>query len=194
MPDFLLQQIAGSLQAACSREMKMHRKSIYEIFSQIAALILFLGWILQQWYVDGLDRKLSDLTAAENTYRVYQSHNAVFKAIIATQKDTSVASAIRRLQTYNYGLGLSQLAKQVGMAPLVGYDTTMDEMQKFLEQVQAQAGQTKQEIERKRSFADLLLKGSTTLGTVLVLWSNWRKLLLALKDMRRRRAGWIPSW
>jgi hypothetical protein len=175
--------------------MKMDRKSIYEIFSQIGALILFLGWIVQQLYVDGLDRKLSDLTAAENTYRVYQSHNAVFNAIIATQKDTSVASAIRRLQTYNYGLGLSQLATQVGMAPLVGYDTTMDEMQKYLEQVQAQAGQTKREIERKRSFADFLLKwGSTGLGTFLVLWGNFLKLKLALKDMWCRRAGWIPYW
>ena len=147
----------------------MNRRWVVEITPSLGAVVLFFCWVFQQSVVDDLDRKLSGLSAAENTYRLYQSHNAVFNAIIATQKDANVEAAIRRLQTYNYGLGLSQLATQVGMAPLVGYDTTMDEMQKYLEQVQAEAARIRMDIGRKRSIVGFLFVGGYGVGSFLVL-------------------------
>ena len=156
----------------------MNRKWVVEITPSLGAVILFFCWVFQQSVVNDLDRKLSGLSAAENTYRLYQSHNAVFNAIIATQKDAAVEAAIRRFQTYNYGLGLSLLAEQVGMAPLIGYDTPMDEMQKYLEQVQAEARAIKQEIERKRSIVGFLFVGVYGLGSFLVLLGGILKLKL----------------
>ena len=156
----------------------MNRRWVVEITPSLGAVILFFCWVFQQSVVDDLDRKLSGLSAAENTYRLYQSHNAVFNAIIATQKDANVEAAIRRLQTYNYGLGLSQLATQVGMAPLVGYDTTMDEMQKYLEQVQAEAARIRMDIGRKRSIVGFLFVGGYGVGSFLVLLGGILKLKL----------------
>ena len=156
----------------------MNRKWLFEIIPSLGAVILFFCWVFQQSVVDDLDRKLSGLSAAENTYRLYQSHNAVFNAIIATQKDADVEASIRRLQTYNYGLGLSQLATQVGMAPLVGYDTTMDEMQKYLEQVQAEAARIRMDIGRKRSIVGFLFVGGYGVGSFLVLLGGILKLKL----------------
>ena len=156
----------------------MNRRWVVEITPSLGAVVLFFCWVFQQSVVDDLDKKLSGLSAAENTYRLYQSHNAVFNAIIATQKDAAVEAAIRRLQTYNYGLGLSQLATQVGMAPLVGYDTTMDEMQKYLEQVQAEAARIRMDIGRKRSIVGFLFVGGYGVGSFLVLLGGILKLKL----------------
>jgi len=156
----------------------MNRKWIVEITPSLGAVILFFCWVFQQSVVNGLDRKLSGLNAAENTYRLYQSHNAVFNAIIATQKDANVEAAIRRVQTYNYGLGLSELATQVGMAPLAGYDTTMDEMQKYLDQVQAEADRIRQEIQHERNIMGFLFVGGYGLGSFLVLLGGILKLRL----------------
>ena len=156
----------------------MNRRWVVEITPSLGAVVLFFCWVFQQSVVDDLDRKLSGLSAAENTYRLYQSHNAVFNAIIATQKDADVEASIRRLQTYNYGLGLSQLATQVGMAPLVGYDTTMDEMQKYLEQVQAEAARIRMDIGRKRSIVGFLFVGGYGVGSFLVLLGGILKLKL----------------
>ena len=156
----------------------MNRRWVVEITPSLGAVVLFFCWVFQQSVVNGLDRKLSGLNAAENTYRLYQSHNAVFNAIIATQKDANVEAAIRRVQTYNYGLGLSQLATQVGMAPLVGYDTTMDEMQKYLDQVQAEADRIRQEIQHERKIVGLLFVCGYGLGSFLVLLGGILKLKL----------------
>ena len=156
----------------------MNRKWLFEIIPSLGAVILFFCWVFQQSVVDDLDKKLSGLSAAENTYRLYQSHNAVFNAIIATQKDANVEAAIRRVQTYNYGLGLSQLATQVGMAPLVGYDTTMDGMQKYLDQVQAEADRIRQEIQHERNIMGFMFVGGYGLGSFLVLLGGILKLRL----------------
>ena len=64
------------------------------------------------------------------------------------------------------------------MAPLIGYDTPMDEMQKYLEQVQAEARAIKQEIERKRSIVGFLFVGVYGLGSFLVLLGGILKLKL----------------
>jgi len=156
----------------------MNRKSLYEIIPSLGAVILFFCWVFQQSVVDGLDRKLSGLNTAENVHRIYQSHNAVFNAIIATQKDEQVETAIRRLQMYNYGLGLSQLATQVGITPLIGYDTTMDEMQKYLEQEQAEADRIRQEIQHERNITGFLFVGGYGLGSFLVLLGGILKVRL----------------
>ena len=156
----------------------MNRKSLYEIIPSLGAVILFFCWVFQQSVVNGLDKRLSSLSAAENTHRVYQSHNAVFNALIATQTDEKVVTAIRRYQTYNYGFGLSQLATQVGIVPLIGYDTTTDEMQSYLERVQAEAARTRQEIERERSTMGFLFVGGYGLGSFLVLLGGILKLKL----------------
>jgi hypothetical protein len=87
-------------------------------------------------------------------------------------------TAIRRYQTYNYGFGLSQLATQVGIAPLIGCDTTTDEMQSYLERVQAEAARTRQEIERERSTMGFLFVGGYGLGSFLVLLGGILKLKL----------------
>jgi hypothetical protein len=112
----------------------MNRKSVYDLLSVVGAIILFFSWIFQQSIVEKTNRKLANLTAAEDLYIIYQSNNAVFNSIIATEeKNEEVTRNIRRFQTYNYLLGLRRLAEESGTPIQVGYDIPLETTQSYLE-------------------------------------------------------------
>jgi len=130
----------------------VNSKPVFDLISVFGAVVLFLCWVFHQTVVDKMDKRLSSLSAADNLYRIYQSNNALFNSIIETRKDDKkVEGAIRRFQTYNYGLGLENLGQQVGVTPLTGYDVTMDDMQAYLEKVQGLARDLRTNVEARRN-------------------------------------------
>ena len=80
----------------------MRLKSGFELLPVVGAVILFFSWVFQQSVVEGANQRLNDIASAEDMYRIYQSHNAVFNAVIATQTNAETISKIRGLQIYEY--------------------------------------------------------------------------------------------
>ena len=155
----------------------MNRKSVYDLLSVVGAVILFFSWVFQQSVVDRINKKLSALTAAEDLYRIYQSHNAIFNSLIATQESNEeVVKNIRRLQTYNYLLGLERLAKETGTPIESGYDVPLDRTQKYLELVQKNADGMRKDAEAKKYTFVLIFNCGYGLGSLLVLLGSILKL------------------
>jgi hypothetical protein len=155
----------------------VNQKSAFDLISVCGAVILFLCWVFHQTVVDKMDKKLSSLSAAENLYRVYQSHNAVFNSIIEIRKDDQKAEeAIRRFQTYNYGLGLESLAQQVGLTPMIGYDATMADMQAYLKQGQGLAKDLRASVEESRDRLTTIFNFGYGFGSFLAVLGAALKL------------------
>ena len=160
----------------------MNRKSTYELLSVVGAVILFSCWIFQQSVLERVNARLDEITSAEGLYRIYQSHNALFNAMIATQGDNHSAIAdIRRFQTYNYGLGLERLATVTETPKKIGYDLPMEEMQQYLEVVQKSADSMKQKLQSTKDRAKLFFTFGYGLGSVLALLGSILKLRLPEK-------------
>jgi hypothetical protein len=155
----------------------MNKRGVYDLISVFGAIVLFSAWIFQQTSVEKQRAVISNLDQAEGEYRQYQSSNALFNALIETQKGNDpVIAGIRRLQTYNYGLGLVRLSKVTGIEPLVGYDIPIDQMQKHLETVQSTADAIRQDAQQRKDRDDLIFlivyctgSGAALLGSVMKL-------------------------
>jgi hypothetical protein len=155
----------------------MNKRGVYDLISVFGAIVLFSAWIIQQTSVEKQRAVISNLDQAEGEYRQYQSSNALFNALIETQKGNDpITAGIRRLQTYNYGLGLVRLSKVTGIEPLVGYDIPIDQMQKHLEKVQSIADAIRQDAQQRKDRDDLIFlivyctgSGAALLGSVMKL-------------------------
>jgi len=160
----------------------VNRKSTYDLLSVIGAIVLFTCWIFQLSVLERVDKQLADIASAENLYRIYQSHNALFNAIIATQGDNkSTVPEIRRFQVYNYGLGLERLAQVTGTPTQIGYDLPMEDMQRYLERVQKNADALKEKLQSNKYFSQLLFTVGYGLGSCLALLGSILKLRLPEK-------------
>jgi hypothetical protein len=155
----------------------MSKRGVYDVISVFGAIVLFSAWIFQQTSVEKQRSVISSLDQAEAEYRQYQSSNALFNAIIETQKgNNQVVEGVRRLQTYNYGLGLVRLAKVAGVEPLVGYDIPIDEMQKHLEKVQSAANAMRQDAQQRKDRDDIIFLVVYCTGSVAALLGSVMKL------------------
>jgi hypothetical protein len=160
----------------------MNRKSTYELISVVGAFILFSCWVFQQAVLEGTNAKLASITAAEDLYRIYQSHNAVFNAIITAQEDNkSAVDKIRKFQIYNYGLGLEKLAQETRTPIQTGYDLSSEKLQQYLELVQKNAREMKQDLVSKKEKFNLLFTFGYGLGSILALLGSILKLGLPEK-------------
>jgi hypothetical protein len=122
-----------------------------EVLPILGTLGLLGLWLYQQIDVEARSDELRNLTAAYSVYQTYQSHNAVFNAMIETAgEDEAKTAKIRRFQMYNYELGLHAIdtalpdAQKADVpAPVAAYDSTedvsakMDRLQKRLTVLQA---------------------------------------------------------
>jgi len=160
----------------------VNRKSTYDLLSVVGAVILFSCWIFQQFVLDNVNTKLASITAAENLYRIYQSHNAVFNAILASHgHDKTAEPETRRFQTYNYVLGLEKLAEETGTPVKTGYDLSMDDTQRYLELVQKNARELKEGLVSKKERFNLLFVVGYGFGSFLALLGSILKLRLPEK-------------
>jgi hypothetical protein len=152
-------------------------RALYDLISVFGAIVLFSAWIFQQTSVEKIRSLISNLDQGEAQYRQYQSNNALFNTIIETQKENEpVVQGIRRLQTYNYGLGLEKLSEVTGVEPVIGYDISIDAMQKHLERVQALAKTMRQDAQQRKSRADSIFLIVYGAGPLLALLGSVMKL------------------
>jgi len=157
----------------------MKSKAARDVISVFGAVILFFTWIFQSTSVARMDRALARLDEAERTYRTYQSNNAIFNAIIATVKENSSAyEQIRRLQTYNYALGLEPLAEVTGMAAVKGYDISLEQLQKNLEEIQSKEATSRAKIVSQKAFDDTVALVFYSIGSLLTLLASASKVFL----------------
>jgi hypothetical protein len=155
----------------------MNKRGVYDLLSVVGAIVLFSAWIFQQISVEKQRAVIASLDQAEAEYRQYQASNALFNALIETQKGNDQAiERIRGLQTYNYGLGLVRLSNVTGIAPLVGYDIPFDTMQKHLEKVQAAARAMRHDAQQRKDRDDLIFLIVYGAGSVFALLGSVMKL------------------
>jgi hypothetical protein len=155
----------------------MKKRGVYDLISMFGAIVLFSAWVFQQTSVEKQRGVISSLDQAEAEYRQYQSTNALFNAIIETQKgNEQVIEGIRRFQTYNYGLGLVRLSKVTGVEPLAGYDIPIDTMQKDLEKVQGIATAMRQDAQQHKDRDDVIFLIVYCTGSVSALLGSMMKL------------------
>ena len=89
---------------------KMLRKVIIKLLPILGSIVLFLSWVFQQTLLGEANSALQQISNAQGVFQTYQSNNAVFNAIAETAKNNSQSvDTIRRVQMYNYELGLREL-------------------------------------------------------------------------------------
>jgi len=71
-----------------------------EVLPVLATIGLLGLWLYQQNAIEQRSGELRKLAAARTVYQVYQSHNALFNALLQTVKDDTAQAQIRRFQMY----------------------------------------------------------------------------------------------
>jgi hypothetical protein len=159
----------------------MNRKALYDLVAVVGAVILFLAWIFQQTVINNLDGSAASLTQAKRFYAIYQSHNALFNTIIATQTNRTIIKQIRTFQIYNYGLGLEDLAAASGLTVYADYNMTIDQIQAELQKMQERAATRTKQINSEKSIVTLVFTCVTGFGTLLTVLGSYLKIWLPEK-------------
>ena len=93
----------------------MPRALLIKTIPVLGSVVLFLCWVFQQTWLGTTNSTLQSIANAQGTFQTYQSNNALFNAVIEIIKsDTASVARVRRMQIYNYELGLRDLASLVG--------------------------------------------------------------------------------
>src|SRR5262249_12684625 len=159
---------------------RMIRKAaLFDIVSVAGAIILFFTWLFQSTSLAKVDHILASLDDAEQSYRTYQSNNAIFNAIVATLNDNDQAvKRIRGLQTYNYGLGLAKMAELTGTRMLIGYEIPLKEMDDYNEGVHKKADAIREKVTAQKACDDTISLLMYGLGSLLALVGSAMKLVV----------------
>jgi cell division protein FtsB len=89
---------------------KLTRQVLIKIIPVIGSIVLFLAWVFQQTLLGEANNASQQIANAQSVFQTYQSNNALFNAIVQTIKsDSASIDQIRRVQIYNYELGLREL-------------------------------------------------------------------------------------
>jgi DNA-binding transcriptional MerR regulator len=167
-------------------------KALIRIVPILGSLILFLSWVFQQTLLEEANSTLQRIQAAQTVYQTYQANNAMFNAIMETTDDKEAIKQIRRLQMYNYELGLRDMemllddrAKRNIPKAVDAYGTSrsvedmMAVLQVRLEKIQEKLATKEEKVVRRKSalnrvFLAVYAVGSATLlvGSVLSVRSS----------------------
>lgn len=146
------------------------RTTLGEVLPVLGTIGLLGLWTFQQTGIEIRTSELQKLAAAHAVYQTYQSHNAIFNAVIATAGNTKgVADEIRRFQINNYETGLQAIEdslpssekKDIPAAP-PAYDSSMDTdtkinlTQERLEKLQTKLADRQAAISREAASAKRL--------------------------------------
>jgi hypothetical protein len=126
------------------------RTMLGEVLPVLGTVGLLGLWTFQQTGIEQRASELRKLGVAHGVFQTYQSHNALFNAIIESEgKDKTITDQIRIFQIYNYELGLAAIedslppSEKVGIPErtnaydgTMGIDEKMDRTQKRLEELQ----------------------------------------------------------
>jgi hypothetical protein len=112
-----------------------------EILTVLGPIGILGLWLYQQVEIEQRASELRKITSARNIFLAYQSHNAIFNAIIEiVGKNEKAQEQIRRFQLYNYELGLGAIEQALSTseksnvpAPVFAY---LGDVPKLMDQIQ----------------------------------------------------------
>jgi hypothetical protein len=92
------------------RDWGIKRQVFIKIMPVLGSIILFSSWVFQQTLLDEANSTLQRISNAQSVFQTYQSNNALFNALTKTvENHGELVDYIRRVQIYNYELGLREL-------------------------------------------------------------------------------------
>jgi hypothetical protein len=163
----------------------MMKESILKIVPVFGSVILFLAWALQQTMLEQANGTLERIYHAENVYQTYQSNNALFNAIIAGADKKSGAEYIRKVQIYNYELGLREMESVLdnderknipsALNPFSGTpdaETMTRITQNRLEKIQGKLMDKKNKIIDRKAGLNMMFLTLYAAGSVIILGGN----------------------
>lgn len=152
------------------QRLKPVRTVLGEVLPVLGTIGLLGLWAFQQIGVETRVSALSTIATGHAIYRTYQSHNAVFNAIIElAAKDTNMTDRIRWYQISNYELGLQGIEDSLSepekaampprpplQAPGESIEAAMKRTQERLEALQGQLLTRESKIAAEKKHADRL--------------------------------------
>jgi hypothetical protein len=161
--------------------MRINSKALLDLVSIVGAVALFGAWAFQQTLLSDANGRLQGVSSAEQHFETYQSHNALFNALVA-MAPANAQPDIRRFQVVNYEMALSHLEtplspqEQAGLPPAPrpydgnwNFATAMPQMQKRIEAVQTTLQKRKQEVAESSAAANRIFLVWYGLGSLLIL-------------------------
>ena len=161
--------------------MRINSKALLDLVSIVGAVTLFGAWAFQQTLLNDANGRQQGVSSAELRFETYQSHNALFNALVA-MAPANAQQDIRRFQVVNYEMALSHLETPLSPQERAGlpaapqpyggdwnFATAMPQMQKRIEAVQTTLQKRKQEVAESSATATRIFLVWYGLGSLLIL-------------------------
>jgi hypothetical protein len=169
-------------------------KALGNVGPVLGGLILFASWVLQQSLLQQVTHDLETLAHAEAVYQTYQSNNAVFNALIELAPGNGRVDRMRRLQVYNYELGLREMDKALSLEerhdipeapqPYSGdrpLAELMTQTQSRLQRLQGHVQARRTSLSMRRAHLGTLFLAMYAFGTTLALAGSLAKAVDAVR-------------
>jgi hypothetical protein len=174
----------------------MTKGIILKTIPLFGSVILFLAWVFQQTLLGDANSELQRIYNAQSVFQTYQSNNALFNAILETVKNsTGSVERIRRVQIYNYELGLRELEAlldkeartDIPRAPnpysgTPDIETMMGTTQDRIEKIQGKLADKRNEITNRKATLNTMFLILYAVGSVIVLVGSILNAVTASKS------------
>jgi len=173
----------------------MSRQVVIKLLPVLGSIILFLSWVFQQSLLGEANSTLQQISNAQGVFQTYQSNNAIINAIVETVKtDSQAVDTIRRVQVYNYELGLRELEAVLDAEARTGIPsapnpfsgspdagTLMRIVQERINAIQGKVTEKREEIGERKAALNGVFLVLYAVGSLTVLTSS---ALNAVKSAR----------
>jgi len=174
----------------------MFRTSTLGLIATSGAVLLLASWAFQQTLLDQANGEMQAIANAEGVYQTYQSNNALFNAVNeALVGNAAATQQVRRVQVYNYELGLRPMESLLdpdqrqdipaAVDPYSGdfqFESAFAVTQERLEKIQERLFQKEARIRDRKSRLRWIFLSLYGLGSLAVLVAN------SVKALRPERA------
>lgn len=182
----------------------MAKGIIIKIIPFFGSVILFLAWVFQQTLLGDANSELQRIYSAQSVFQTYQSNNALFNAILEmVKKSAGSVEQVRRVQLYNYELGLRELESLLDKeartdiprapnpysgTPDIG--TMMRITQDRIEKIQGKLADKRDKITNRKTTLNTMFLILYAVGSVIILVGSILNAVIASKSTETvARAG-----
>jgi hypothetical protein len=150
--------------------------------------------VFQQTCIDDANSTLQKIYNAETVFQTYQSNNAMFNAIIELVDDEKSVERIRRVQIYNYELGLRDMEALIddearedipkpfnAFSGSPGVDVGIKIAQERLQSIQGKLASQKESIIQKKSALNKVFLFLYAVGSMAVVLGSILNVTITVK-------------